>query len=68
MKSEPKPKDERPLTPEYFEGKEAFKRFDSMMTALVAVPRSVIKEREEEYRKNVEANPKRRGPKPKKDK
>lgn len=51
--------------PEYIEGPEAFQRFDSLMTALVAVPRSVIEKREEEYRKTVAANPKRRGPKPK---
>jgi hypothetical protein len=52
--------------PEYIEGPEAFQRFDSLMTALVAVPRSVIERRERAYRKKVEANPKRRGPKPKK--
>lgn len=52
--------------PEYVEGPEAYQRFDSMMTALVAVPRSVIEKREEAYRKTVEANPKRRGPKSKK--
>lgn len=52
--------------PEYVEGPEAFKRFDTLMTALVAVPRSVIEKREEEYLKTVAANPKRRGPKPRK--
>jgi len=55
---------ERPK-PEYIEGPEAFQRFDSLMTALVAVPRSVIERRERAYRKKVEANPKKRGPKPK---
>lgn len=51
--------------PEYVEGPEAYRRFDCMMTALVAVPRSVIERREKAYRKKVAANPKRRGPKPK---
>lgn len=59
MKSDPKPQ------PEYIEGPEAFQRFDTMMAALVAVPRSVIERREKAYRKKVEANPNRRGPKPK---
>jgi len=50
---------------EYIEGPEASQRFGSMMAALVAVPRSVIERRERAYRKKVEANPNRRGPKPK---
>jgi hypothetical protein len=49
--------------PEYIEGPEAAQRFDSMMTALVAVPHSVIAQREKAYRKKVDANPNRRGPK-----
>jgi hypothetical protein len=53
--------------PEYFEGLEAYQRFDSMMTALVAVPHSVIEKREKAYRKKVETNPNRRGPKRKND-
>lgn len=67
MKANAKPQGEesgRPQ-PEYIEGPEAFQRFDSMMTALVAVPRSVIERRERSYRKKVEANPNRRGPKKK---
>jgi hypothetical protein len=52
-----------PRTPEYIEGKEAFQRFDDMMTALVAVPKVVVDEREKEYRAQVDANPNRRGPK-----
>jgi hypothetical protein len=62
-----KPQGEEPgrPQPEYIEGLEAFQRFDTLMTALVAVPRSVIEMREEEYRKTVAANPKRRGPKSK---
>lgn len=51
--------------PEYIEGPEAFQRFDTLMTSLVAVPRSVIERRERAYRKKAEANPKKRGPKPK---
>jgi hypothetical protein len=49
--------------PEYIEGPEAFQRFDAMMTALVAVPKSVVEKREKIYRKRVDANPNRRGPK-----
>jgi hypothetical protein len=49
--------------PEYIEGKEAFRRFDDMMTALVSVPKAVVDEREKEYRAQVDANPNRRGPK-----
>ena len=60
MESDPK------RQPEYIEGPEAFQRFDAMMSAIVAVPRSVIERREKAYRKKVEANPNRRGPKPKK--
>jgi hypothetical protein len=49
--------------PDYIEGKEAFRRFDDMMTVLVAVPKAVVDEREKEYRAQVDANPNRRGPK-----
>lgn len=49
--------------PEYIEGKEAFRRFDDAMKALVAVPKAVIEEREKEYRAKVDSNPNRRGPK-----
>jgi hypothetical protein len=66
VKAKPQGEDSGKPQPEYIEGTEAFQRFDSMMTALVAVPRSVIEKREEEYRKTVAANPKRRGPKPRK--
>jgi hypothetical protein len=66
VETKPQGEDSGRPQPEYIEGSEAFQRFDSMMTALVAVPRSVIEQREEEYRKRAEANPKRRGPKPQK--
>lgn len=49
--------------PECIEGPEAFQRFDSAMTALLAVPRSTLVRREKAYRKKVDANPNRRGPK-----
>ncbi len=49
--------------PDCNEGPEAFQKFDTMVGSLLSVPRSVIVQREQEYRKQVEANPKRRGPK-----
>jgi hypothetical protein len=49
--------------PEYLEGAEAFQRFDAMMTALIAVPKSLVEKREKAYRAKVDANPNRRGPK-----
>lgn len=45
------------------EGFEAFRRFDATMGALLAVPHKTLMQREKRYRKKVEANPKRRGPK-----
>jgi hypothetical protein len=53
----------KPRTPEYIEGPEAFRRFDAMMAALIAVPKAVVEKREKVYRAQVEANPNRRGPK-----
>jgi len=49
--------------PDCHEGQQAFARFDAAMSALLAVPRGTILKREKEYRKKVDANPKRRGPK-----
>lgn len=49
--------------PECAEGPEAFQRFDTAVSKLLAVPRAVLVEREAEYRKQVDANPRRRGPK-----
>jgi len=40
-----------------------FDAFDNLVGRVLAVPRSVIKERVEEHRKHVDANPNRRGPK-----
>ncbi len=51
--------------PECNEGPEAFKRFDAAMGKLLAVPRSVLTEREKAYREQSLRNPHRRGPKPK---
>jgi len=55
-----------PTLPECAEGLEAASRFDSFMDTVLAVPHSVIVKREQAYRKTVDANPNRRGPKRKK--
>lgn len=49
--------------PECIEGPEAFERFDALVGAVLAVPRSLIERRQRAYRKKVDANPNRRGPK-----
>jgi hypothetical protein len=49
--------------PECIEGPEAFRRFDSLVDSVLAVPHSTLVRRERAYRKKVEANPNRRGPK-----
>jgi hypothetical protein len=49
--------------PECHEGPEAFRRFDDAVRQALSVPHSLIERRERAYRKKVEANPKRRGPK-----
>jgi hypothetical protein len=49
--------------PECNEGPEAAKRFDSEMGFVLSVPRSLIERRERAYRKKVDANPNRPGPK-----
>jgi len=49
--------------PECHEGPEAFKRFDALVDSVLAVPRATLVRRERAYRKKVEANPNRRGPK-----
>ena len=38
-------------------------QFDALITKVLSVPRSEIIRREAEYRKQVDANPNRRGPK-----
>jgi hypothetical protein len=49
--------------PECVEGPEAFARFDALVGAVLAVPHALIERRQRAYRKKVEANPNRRGPK-----
>ena len=52
-------------TPEIIEGQEAFVNFDSLVGSVLSVPRSVIEEREAEYKKKAALNPRKRGPKKK---
>lgn len=40
-------------------------RFDATMKKLLAVPHSVLLQREAEYKKQAALNPRKRGPKPK---
>jgi hypothetical protein len=54
--------EERTL-PECNEGPEAFQRFDALVDSVLAVPHSLIERRQRAYRKKVDANPNRRGPK-----
>jgi hypothetical protein len=56
------PDREQPL-PECNEGPEAASRFDAEVGFVLSVPRSLIERRERAYRKKVDANPNRRGPK-----
>jgi hypothetical protein len=49
--------------PDCHEGPEAFERFDAVMSSLLEVPKSLILRRQRAYRKKVDANPNRRGPK-----
>jgi len=51
--------------PECIEGPEAATRFDSEIRFLLSVPKPLIERRARAYRKKSEANPNRRGPKPK---
>jgi hypothetical protein len=45
------------------QGTEAFTRFDTTVRELLAVPHATLARRLRAYRKRVEANPSRRGPK-----
>jgi hypothetical protein len=49
--------------PECHEGPEAYERFEATMSAILAVPKSLILRRQRAWRKKVDANPNRRGPK-----
>ena len=51
------------VLPDCHEGQEAYERFDATMSALLAVPKSLVLRRQKAYRKKVDANPNRRGPK-----
>jgi hypothetical protein len=44
---------------------EEYEAFTRMMDTLVSVPKETLVRREEEYRKRADANPRKRGPKPK---
>jgi hypothetical protein len=54
-----------PVTPlpECHEGPDAFERFDATMHALLQVPKSLVLRRQRAYRKKLDANPNRPGPK-----
>jgi hypothetical protein len=41
-----------------------YKAFKSLLNRVMAVPRSVIEQREEEYKRRAALNPNKRGPKP----
>lgn len=51
------------LLPDCYEGPEAFERFDVLVDNVLSVPHSLIERRQRAYRKKVDANPNRRGPK-----
>lgn len=55
---------ETPL-PECEAGKDAFKKFDATVNALLSVPRAEMQRRMEAYKEESAKNPNRRGPKPK---
>ena len=53
----------KPPLPDCHQGQEAAQRFGTTMAKLLTVPRATLIERENTYRKQVDANPNRRGPK-----
>jgi len=55
--------DRTAAVPECAEGPEAFQRFDALVDSVLAIPHSLIERRQRAYRKKVDANPNRRGPK-----
>lgn len=52
-------------TPNMIEGPEAYKRFETAMKKVIAVPRAVVQQRIEQQRTQAQANPNKRGPKSK---
>jgi hypothetical protein len=42
-----------------------FEAFTKLMDSLLSVPKAELAKREEEYRRQADANPRKRGPKPK---
>jgi len=48
------------------EKSEEFDRFTALVDQVLSVPHSEIEKRQEEYQRQQEASPTRRGPKPKK--
>ena len=49
--------------PEYAGAPEAWKRFEGIMQKVITVSKEEMQRREAAYRKQVDANPNRRGPK-----
>lgn len=49
--------------PEEIDGPEAWTKFEGLMRSIITVSREEMLRREAEYRKQVDANPNRRGPK-----
>ncbi len=49
--------------PDCIEGPEASQRFDALMDSVLSVSHDTLLKREKAYRKKVDANPNRRGPK-----
>jgi len=47
------------------EGRKAFRRFDSAMGTILSVSKEEMLRREEAYKRQVELNPNKRGPKSK---
>ena len=52
-------------TKDLVEGKEAFKRFDSLVGKVLSVPREEILRLDSEHKRTVHLRGKKRGPKPK---
>ncbi|MEP7352085.1 MAG: hypothetical protein ABI824_02525 [Acidobacteriota bacterium] len=50
---------------EMIEGTEAWSRFNAGMRSIMSVSKTELQRREVEYKKQADANPNKRGPKPK---